>query len=82
MTYRIAINGFGRIGRLVLRAALQKGAEVSVFTLPLVQSLPILSLYVEIYINSENLLRLKSTKLYIFHKSCSYHLLQVSSALE
>lgn len=28
---KIGINGFGRIGRLVLRAALQSGAEVSVF---------------------------------------------------
>lgn len=28
MAYRIAINGFGRIGRLVLRAALQKGISV------------------------------------------------------
>jgi glyceraldehyde 3-phosphate dehydrogenase len=26
---KIGINGFGRIGRLVLRAALEKGAEVS-----------------------------------------------------
>ncbi len=25
---KIGINGFGRIGRLVLRAALEKGAEV------------------------------------------------------
>ncbi|KAF8976681.1 hypothetical protein BGZ46_008060 [Entomortierella lignicola] len=28
MTIKIGINGFGRIGRLVLRAALQKGVEV------------------------------------------------------
>lgn len=27
---KIGINGFGRIGRLVLRAALLKGAEVSI----------------------------------------------------
>lgn len=26
---KIGINGFGRIGRLVLRAAVEKGAEVS-----------------------------------------------------
>ena len=26
---KIGINGFGRIGRLVLRAALDKGADVS-----------------------------------------------------
>jgi glyceraldehyde-3-phosphate dehydrogenase/erythrose-4-phosphate dehydrogenase len=26
---KIGINGFGRIGRLVLRAALEKGVEVS-----------------------------------------------------
>ena len=26
---KIGINGFGRIGRLVLRAALEKGAQVS-----------------------------------------------------
>ena len=28
MSVRIGINGFGRIGRLVLRAAIEKGAEV------------------------------------------------------
>ena len=28
---KIGINGFGRIGRLVLRAALDKGAEVMQF---------------------------------------------------
>ena len=26
---KIGINGFGRIGRLVVRAAIEKGAEVS-----------------------------------------------------
>ena len=30
---KIGINGFGRIGRLVLRAAVEKGASVSYFIL-------------------------------------------------
>jgi hypothetical protein len=29
---KIGINGFGRIGRLVLRAAISKGAEVGYYT--------------------------------------------------
>ncbi|MBE0528397.1 MAG: aldehyde dehydrogenase, partial [Thermoleophilia bacterium] len=28
MTVRVGINGFGRIGRLVIRAALRHGADV------------------------------------------------------
>ena len=31
---KIGINGFGRIGRLVLRAAIEKGAEVMVLLIP------------------------------------------------
>ncbi len=30
MTTRVAINGFGRIGRLYLRAALERGADLEV----------------------------------------------------
>ena len=30
---KIGINGFGRIGRLVLRACLEKGANVTIFYL-------------------------------------------------
>ena len=28
MTVRVGVNGFGRIGRLVVRAALRQGADV------------------------------------------------------
>ena len=34
---KIGINGFGRIGRLVLRAALEKGADVVAINDPVVQ---------------------------------------------
>jgi glyceraldehyde-3-phosphate dehydrogenase/erythrose-4-phosphate dehydrogenase len=30
---KVGINGFGRIGRLVLRAALEKGVEVCMCTI-------------------------------------------------
>lgn len=32
---KIGINGFGRIGRLVLRAAIEKGATVSSISIPI-----------------------------------------------
>ena len=34
---KIGINGFGRIGRLVLRAAIQKGAQVVAINDPFIE---------------------------------------------